>query len=448
MKLKNSLSHISYKAIALFIITAFLLPSFGLIINVAAEEQTYQNITIDTANYMIKHENKYPNLVILDVRSPCEFEKGHLYNAILIPHDELEIGIAELEEYKNSDIIVYCKSGGRSQQASEILIEYGFTKVYNMLGGIIEWVDAEYPIYTTYHHVTVDKVEEELLFQIEPLIKSSYMSCGSCGEHQPNPIDIEPPSITFTVLVEEENYMEILFTLEFEDTIIEGTIAKTLLFHYEEFSDKTNRTVDFVFTEITIEEEPFIAFYTLNYLVQDVDYNLTLYTHLTPLNSENYNVSSTAMNYEPADKSEVLSMEIVEFSFSTKLSEMYTILGKVAKKIGNVYKKSENDTLKQLAKAYYTMEEEVKNLSKLVKKNLSEYDKFINTISATLWDGWWECILCEIACGIAVVGGCLAACIYFPLICYYCVLIMFYVEWLHMSCYAACHYVGCENWPL
>ncbi|GAH36753.1 unnamed protein product, partial [marine sediment metagenome] len=197
-------------------------------------------------------------------------------------------------------------------------------------GGIIEWVDAEYPIYTTYHHVTVDKVEEELLFQIEPLIKSSYVCCN---EYQPNSDDIEIPSITLTVLEEEENYTETLITLEFEDTIIEGIIAETVLFHYEEFSDKTNRTVDFVFTEITIEEN-FIAFYSLNYLVQDVDYNLTLYTHLTPLDSENYNVSYTIMSYKPADKSEILSIESVEFNFSPKLSEMYTILGKVAKKIG------------------------------------------------------------------------------------------------------------------
>ena len=66
MNLKKSLNHISRKTIALFIITAFLLPSFSLILLVAAEEQTYQNITIDSANYMIKHENEYPNLVILD----------------------------------------------------------------------------------------------------------------------------------------------------------------------------------------------------------------------------------------------------------------------------------------------------------------------------------------------------------------------------------------------
>ena len=430
----------------------------------AADEQTYQNITIDHANYMIEHENKYPNLVIFDVRTPCEFEKGHLYNAILIPHDELEIRIAELEEYKNFDIIIYCKSGGRSQQASEILMACGFTKVYNMFDGIIGWVDAEYPIYTTYHHVTVDKVEEELLFQIEPLIKSSYVSCGEC---QPNPGDIEIPSITLTVLEEEENYTETLITLEFEDTIIEGIIAETLLFHYEEFSDKTNRTVDFAFIEITIEES-FIAFYTMNYLVQAVDYNLTLYTHLTPLDSENYNVSSTIMSYEPTDNSEILSIEFVEFNFSTKLSEMYAILGKVAKKIGNVYKNSEDDTLNQLAKAYNTMEEEAESLSKLVKRQLPEYDYQILENYAMLkdypvnggngggpppppppplgcfgGDPYWDCFWCEVICMVAIVGGCLVGCALFLPACPYCLYIMYYVLVLHLSCRAACVLFGC-----
>ena len=124
---------------------------------IAAEEQTFQNITVDTAYKMIKKENKYPNLMILDVRTPCEYDMGHLYDAILIPHDELKTSFRGLEECKNSEIIVYCKSGKRSQQASEILVEYGFTKVYNMLGGIMAWMDADYPIRTTYHYITVDK---------------------------------------------------------------------------------------------------------------------------------------------------------------------------------------------------------------------------------------------------------------------------------------------------
>jgi len=289
-----------------------------------------------------------------------------------------------------------------------------------MLGGIIAWVDAEYPIYTTYHHATIDKVEEELIFQIEPLIKSSYVCCN---EYPPNSDDIEIPSITLTMLEEEENYRETLITLEFEDTIIEGIITETLLFHYEKFSDKTNRTVDFVYTEITIEKS-FIAFYTLNYLVQDIDYNLTLYTLLTPLNSENYDVSYTIMSYEPADKSEVLSMEFVEFNFSPKLSEMYTILGKVAKKIGNIYKKSKDDTLKQLAKGYFTMKEEAKRLSKLVKRQLPEYDKPINTCKAILRDDWFSCLMCNLVCEAILLGGLALACYLFAPLCFLALLII------------------------
>ncbi|GAG76375.1 unnamed protein product, partial [marine sediment metagenome] len=90
MKLKTNLKFISRKTIALLIIVAFLLPSFSLIIMVAAEEQTFQNITVDTAYQMIKKEKDYPKLVILDVRTPFEYDKGHLYDAILIPHNELE----------------------------------------------------------------------------------------------------------------------------------------------------------------------------------------------------------------------------------------------------------------------------------------------------------------------------------------------------------------------
>ena len=74
------------------------------------------------------------------------------------------------------------------------------------------------------------------------------------------------------------------------------------------------------------------------------------------------------MNYAPAGKSEVTSLEFVEFNSSVTLSQQYAILGKVAKEIGKVYEKSGHETLAQLAKGYYTMEEEAKHLSKLVEK--------------------------------------------------------------------------------
>jgi hypothetical protein len=234
-----------------------------------------------------------------------------------------------------------------------------------------------------------------------------------------------------------------LLQIEFEDTIIEGIITETVLFHYEEFSDNANKTVDFIFTEITIEES-FIAFYTMNYKVQDIDYNLTLWTLLTPLNLESYNISFTLMSYEPADKTGFLSMEFVEFNFSTKLSEMYTILGKVAKKIGNVYKKSEDDSLKQLVKAYNTTAKEAKRLSKIVKKELPEYDKPINTCKAFLRDDWVSCFWCNVICEAVILLGLGGACIAFPPFCFVAFLLLDLEAW--SAGYACTVYCEMIHW--
>jgi len=97
---------------------------------------------------MINNHTQYPNLLILDVRSQSEYDESHLYNATLIPHDEINARISELDSYKYTEIIVYCRSGSRSALASENLADnHGFTKIYNMLGGITDWIIAGYPVW-------------------------------------------------------------------------------------------------------------------------------------------------------------------------------------------------------------------------------------------------------------------------------------------------------------
>ena len=375
MKLKTNLKFISRKTISLLIIVAFLLPSFSLIIMVAAEEQTFQNITVDTAYQMIKKENKYPNLIILDVRTPYEYDMGHLYDAILIPHDELEARISELEGYKNSEIIVYCKAGGRSQLASEILVNYGFTKIYNILGGILAWIDADYPIWTTYHYITVEGIVEPII-QIDPLLLYQT-GCSSCTDNQECPDDSESITITSTVLEQDEIHIVILLTYEFDGITYEFTIINTLLWSYNEITYEINRTASFILTEITTDDI-YMQFYEFNYLAQHDEYNLTLYTRLTPLNSEIYNSSFTILSYIPADEKSITSMEIVKFNSSVTLSQQYAILGKVSKEMAKIYNKSEDGSLAQLVRAYNTMEKEAKFLSKFVKKQLIGYTiKFI-----------------------------------------------------------------------
>lgn len=105
----------------------------------------YTDTDVDTAYEMIM-SGVYPDLVILDARTQDEFKSGHIQDAIIIPYTELEERIDELEEYKDHEIIVYCKSGYRSTIACGILDTYSFTKVYNMLGGITAWKAAGYPV--------------------------------------------------------------------------------------------------------------------------------------------------------------------------------------------------------------------------------------------------------------------------------------------------------------
>ena len=371
------------KVVAGAILVALLLLVLGLTPPAFAEstETAVHNITVDTAYDMIT-DGSFPNLVILDVRYQYEYDLGHLYDAVLIRYDELETRIGELEEHKNHEIIVYCKSGGRSQIACEILVECNFTKVYNVLGGVLAQIDAGYPIRTTSHLVTVNIVDGEILLQIEPLLPL-LPGCVSCAENQTCPGDNEPTEIQSTVLEQEENHEVILLTYEVNGTMFEFTIANTLLWSYNELTDEINRTAKFISTEITTEDM-FMQFYDLSYQVQHVEYKLTLSTFLVPLNAETYNSSLTIMEYSPAKKFEVASLEVVKFNSTVTFSGQYAILGKVAKELGKLYEKSGDESLALFAQAYYPMEVEAKSLSKLVEKQLEQYDQEILRSSAVL----------------------------------------------------------------
>ncbi len=113
----------------------------------------YTNIDVDTAYNMIEG-GLYPDLVVLDVRNQGEYDSGHIYGAVWIPVSELEARISELAGHEDHEIIVYCRSGGRSVTASGILDAHNFIKVYNMLGGITAWQSGGYPVWiATVHNI-------------------------------------------------------------------------------------------------------------------------------------------------------------------------------------------------------------------------------------------------------------------------------------------------------
>ena len=99
----------------------------------------YGNVSVDQARKLISSNI---SLVILDVRTPSEYESGHIKGAKNIPVDELETRIVELN--RDIETLVYCRLGMRSTRAMHILNYHNFTKVYNMLGGIEAWKQAGY----------------------------------------------------------------------------------------------------------------------------------------------------------------------------------------------------------------------------------------------------------------------------------------------------------------
>ena len=79
-------------------------------------------------------------ILLLDVRTPDEFKSstGHLPQAILIPVYELPDRLHELELFKDRTIVVYCRTGRRSDRAAGLLNEQGF-RAFNMIGGMVQW---------------------------------------------------------------------------------------------------------------------------------------------------------------------------------------------------------------------------------------------------------------------------------------------------------------------
>ncbi len=77
-------------------------------------------------------------LNILDVREQYEFDEFNL-NGRLIPLGELPGRLDEIENLKNEEIIVHCRSGKRSATAQQFMIQNGFTNVRNLIGGVLVW---------------------------------------------------------------------------------------------------------------------------------------------------------------------------------------------------------------------------------------------------------------------------------------------------------------------
>ena len=89
---------------------------------------------------------KADSVLILDVRTPGEYSKGHIKNSMLIDYldDSFAERVSKLD--KNKTVYVYCHSGGRSSEAQQEMQKQGFRNVINLEGGITAWEKAGLPV--------------------------------------------------------------------------------------------------------------------------------------------------------------------------------------------------------------------------------------------------------------------------------------------------------------
>jgi rhodanese-related sulfurtransferase len=84
--------------------------------------------------------------LIVDVREPSEYGGGHVLGAKNVPLARVQTAGADLAKRKDKPVIVYCEVGNRSTSAAAALRKHGFTRVFNLAGGMKAWRDAGLPV--------------------------------------------------------------------------------------------------------------------------------------------------------------------------------------------------------------------------------------------------------------------------------------------------------------
>ncbi|MEM3642195.1 MAG: rhodanese-like domain-containing protein, partial [Candidatus Bathyarchaeia archaeon] len=373
-----------------------------------------KDITVAEAYKMIKKARG--NLVILDVRNQSEYTLGHLYGAVLIPVYELEERISELQEHVDDPIIVYCKAGSRSPIACQILASHGFTKVYNMLGGILAWIKAGYPIVTASpvnYILTVTLRDHGAPFYELTDFAFHYLSeatiCPAICHICPS-----SPSTSEISLVTEENTV----ILKVDDTEMGRLIVENfeILLNVSEINDESKRETMLMQMKLHIvqngEMDETFTFYELIRSVTAPDFKAIIITVMVVSDAlEEYISFFTLMNYAPSEGKKMFYGDAIIINSSVTLSKHYDLIAKSLRFLKAHIYQGESELSTIMSEAYIKLASELHRLSKFVQKNLAEYNVQTTLMgsSALAFDGCYED--CSIACAPWAIPLCGLGCI-------------------------------------
>jgi len=111
-------------------------------------------ISVDELAAKMKEDTTF---YLIDIRTEGEYLAGHIQESVWLPRGFLEFKIQKITDNPESEIILYCKGGGRSALAVYTLVQMGYKNVFNLEGGIREWVHAGNNVYNELGELNVIK---------------------------------------------------------------------------------------------------------------------------------------------------------------------------------------------------------------------------------------------------------------------------------------------------
>ena len=132
--------------VAIIMLLFITVSLYGCASQVELPNQIYKDIEVQEAFDLIQRNQGSTVFVIIDVRTPEEFNEGHIENAVNIDFNS-ETFKEDLDKLdKNKTYFIYCRSGNRSGRAIPIMKGLGFKEVYNLSAGIQEWIAEGLPV--------------------------------------------------------------------------------------------------------------------------------------------------------------------------------------------------------------------------------------------------------------------------------------------------------------
>lgn len=162
-----------------FLISVLFCVLNSLAFSQLSTDTIHRSIITQQGDSLIQANAGNPDFIILDMRTPSEYSGGHIQNAVNMNYYSTTLS-ADLDALdKNKIYLLYCAAGSRSTATFNLMKSKHFRELYNMLGGISQWISLGYPVVTG--TTEVDKNPEENIFEIypNPCNSSLFINCKS-----------------------------------------------------------------------------------------------------------------------------------------------------------------------------------------------------------------------------------------------------------------------------